>query len=83
MIQFPFFYFFLFFFSFLTEVPKTQPFGSPHDPVHCPGQALCQKGKSYLFFHLVIENLGGEALGKQSTVQRHPSYSQVSFLLGC
>lgn len=84
MIQLPFLFFFPFlFFPFLTEVPRTQPLGSPHDPVYCPGQALCQKGKSYLFFHLVIENLGGEAVGKQSTVQRPPSYSQVSFLLGC
>lgn len=68
----------LFFFFFLTEVPRTQPLGSPHDPVYCPGQALCQNGKSYLFFHLVIENLGRQALGKQSTAQRQPSYSQVS-----
>lgn len=55
MIQLPSFFFF---FPLLIEVPRTQPLGSPHNPVYCPGQALCQKGKRYLFFHLVTWKSG-------------------------
>jgi len=69
MIQLP-----SFFFSspLLIEVPRAQPLGSPHDPVYCPGQALRQKGKSYLFFHLVTWKSGRGSGGKAEHCTKTP-----------